>query len=346
MFYRRFAKPLLFAMDPEKAHDLTMNWARRTEKSRFLQALARNLYDFRHPALKRTLMGLEFRNPVGIAAGFDKNGRIPKALQTIGFGYVEIGSITAKPSAGNPKPRMFRLPDDRGLVNRMGLNNDGAQVIMERLDKSGLEIPLGVNIAKTHDPHIEGDAAVRDYMTSLSAAETKADYIMVNISCPNTAEGKTFEQPGPLRDLLDGLMSVRRRPDVPLLVKFSPDVDEPSLHGLIDICEQYPVEGYALSNTSVNRGGLSTPSVELEKIGRGGLSGRPLKDRAEKQIARLRSWLGNDRVLVGIGGIDDPESAVERLHAGADLIQVYSGLIYEGPSLVGRINREIAKAGI
>ncbi len=329
-------------MNAEKAHDLAMHLARKVNRYAVLQRMAAMLYHSGSSQLEQELMGLRFRNPVGIAAGFDKNGVILKALQSIGFGYIEIGSITAKASRGNPKPRMFRLPEDRAVINRMGLNNDGADVIVDRLDKRGVTVPVGINIAKTHDPSILGDSAIEDYIYSFRKAEEKADYIMVNISCPNTAEGITFEQPEPLRDLLSGIATARTNPAIPVLVKFSPDIDADLLESLVGISLDAGVRGFAVSNTSTNRDGLLTDPSKLERIGRGGLSGRPIRDRAEKLTRKLRVLAGKDSVIIGIGGIENADHAIQRLDSGANLVQVYTGLIYEGPSLPGHINREIS----
>jgi dihydroorotate dehydrogenase len=343
MLYRNLIQPILFSMDPEKAHDLAMDWAKRTNHSAGLQRLARNLFGYGNDRLEQRLLGLNFPNPVGIAAGFDKNGLILRALQSIGFGYIEIGSITARPSIGNSKPRMFRLPDDKAIINRMGLNNDGADVIIDRLDKSGVFIPVGINIAKTHDPAILGDGAIEDYIYSFCKAEEKADYIMVNISCPNTAEGITFEQEGPLRDLLSGIMSVRKKPRIPVLVKFSPDLDHNLLESLVGISIDSGVKGFALSNTSTSREGLLTQRTILDDIGRGGLSGQPLRNRAEMLTRKLRQYAGKEAVLIGIGGIEGANHTIDRLAGGANLVQVYTALIYEGPSLPGKINRDLIR---
>lgn len=330
-------------MDPEQAHDLAMKWAVRANSSPRMRAAIRLKYHYSNPKLEQELLGLRFPNPVGIAAGFDKNGKIVKTLEALGFGFVEIGSITARPSKGNAKPRMFRLPDDQAVINRMGLNNDGADAIIDRLDMNGVGIPVGINIAKTHDPAILGDTAIADYIHSFKRAEEKADYIMVNISCPNTAEGITFEQEEPLRDLLGGIMVNRSRPDIPVLVKFSPDVDLATLESLVGISQDVGVIGFAISNTSTNRQGLLTPASTLDSIGRGGLSGRPLCDKVEIMTRRLRSFAGKDAVIFGVGGIDSPEAALGRLKSGAQLVQVYTGLIYQGPSLPSRINRSLVR---
>lgn len=343
MFYQHILRPLLFSMDPERAHDLAMDWAIKANGSSRFRSALRIKYHFAAPKLEQELLGIRFPNPVGMAAGFDKNGRIVKTLEALGFGFVEIGSITARPSKGNPKPRMFRLPEDRAVINRMGLNNDGADVIIDRLDTKDVTIPIGINIAKTHDPSIMGDLAIADYIHSFLKAEEKADYIMVNISCPNTAEGITFEQEGPLRDLLSGIMAARKRPEIPVLVKFSPDVDPPTLESLVGISQESGVSGFAISNTSTNRDGLLASPELLDSIGRGGLSGRPLQARVEKMTRSLRKFAGRETVIMGIGGIDGSQSAIDRLKSGAQLVQIYTGLIYQGLTLPKRINREIVR---
>jgi dihydroorotate dehydrogenase len=337
MIYQKLIRPLLFRLDPERAHHLAMDLARYTNSSDLLKSVANRIYAVDDPGLTRDCDGIHFRNPLGIAAGFDKNGEIMEALQAIGFGYLEIGSVTARPSPGNPLPRMFRLPDDRALINRMGLNNLGVDVVVDRIDKSKLQVPLGINIAKTHDASIMGDAAILDYVYSYQKAETKADYVMVNISCPNTAEGITFEEVGPLKELLAAIVSSRKDPKVPIWIKFSPDVRFETLVELVDISLQHGVSGFAVTNTSTDRSQLKTSSLALEKIGRGGLSGSPLRPKATHMMTELRKLVPAHITLVGVGGIDSKEAATERLNAGADLLQVYTGLVYEGPGLIRSI---------
>lgn len=342
MIYQKLIRPLLFRLDPEQAHHLAMDFARYTNHSDLLKALAHRLYAFDDERLHRVCDGLHFKNPLGIAAGFDKNGEIIEALQALGFGYIEIGSVTARPSLGNPKPRMFRLPEDRALINRMGLNNLGVDVIVDRIDKAKLQVPLGINIAKTHDATIMGDAAIRDYVYSYEKAETKADYMMVNISCPNTAEGITFEEEGPLKDLLAAIVSSRKNPMVPMWIKFSPDVRFETLVKLVEISLQHGVSGFAVTNTSTDRSQLKTAPQKLDEIGRGGLSGTPLRRKATHMMRDLRTLVPTEITLVGVGGIDSKEAALERIQAGANLLQVYTGLVYEGPGLVKNINQSLA----
>jgi dihydroorotate dehydrogenase len=340
MIYKNFIKPLLFNKDAEEAHELGLKIASLTHRSKILQLLAASVYRTKHPSLEQDLFGCHFPNPVGLAAGFDKNGTTPKAMQALGFGFVEVGSITAKPSEGNPKPRAFRIPRDHSLINRMGLNNEGADVITKRLSGMDLNIPLGINIAKTNDASIHGDAALQDYLYSYEKAQSVADYITINISCPNTGEGKTFEDPQALRDLLQTLELSKsgRRPS---LVKFTVDIERSALAKLIEICEDLGVAGYVATNTSSIREGLNTPETILNEIGNGGLSGRAIQKRSTQVVKWISEITGGKKPLVGVGGIDSPEAAIEKIEAGAHLIQIYTGMVYEGPSLAKRINKAL-----
>lgn len=339
MIYKSFLRQLLFKMDAEKAHDAVYRFAETASRSDFLKFLARTIYNYQSPQLGQQVWGLDFRNPVGLAAGFDKNGKIPAIMEAIGMGFVEIGSITANSSTGNPKPRSFRLPDDEALINRMGLNNDGAKTIVKRLQNKKISLPLGLNIAKTHDPAIMGDAAIRDYVFSFREANKVADYVTINISCPNTTEGKTFEDPVALQELLDALELREDASIIPSLVKFSPDLSRDSLNELIDICERHRVHGYVVCNTSSRREGLKTNPEVLQHIGKGGLSGPPLAEKSIERIQWISSATKGQKPIIGVGGINSFDVALKMIKSGADLLQIYTGLIYEGPALVKRINR-------
>lgn len=344
MVYKSLAKPYLFSKGAEQAHELTIQMAEKVHNSSLLRTLASTLYRYRHPTLRREFFGLEFPNPVGIAAGFDKNGVTIGALEALGLGFVEVGSITAKPSDGNPKPRAFRLPQDRSLINRMGLNNQGADEIIKRLTGLKTQIPIGVNIAKTNDASIHGDEAIKDYLYSYTLARSVADYITVNISCPNTGEGKTFEDPDALLALLEGLKPELKK-GTPTLIKFSVDTEKEALQKLLDLCERFGINGYIATNTSSARSGLKTDPKELKEIGNGGLSGRAIREKSTRMVSWLYEFLQGKKPIIGVGGIDSPESALEKLEAGADLLQIYTGLVYEGPSLVSQINRKIVTEG-
>ena len=341
MLYNSLVKPLLFQLDAERAHNATQKFAQTASRSSFLKTLARGIYNYQSPKLSQQIWGLDFQNPIGLAAGFDKNGEIPEIMEALGMGFVEIGSITANPNTGNPKPRAFRLPKDRALINRMGLNNDGAQTIIKRLKNKDISIPLGVNIAKTHNPDIMGDAAIRDYVHSFSVAKEVADYITVNISCPNTEDGKTFEETAALDELLAALKIRDDARVVPTLIKFSSDLTRQHLVELLEVCEDHRVHGYVACNTSSRRDRLRTDKQTLDRIGRGGLSGRPIAHQSIQIISWISEATNGQKPIIGVGGVDCFETAHRMMLAGADLLQMYTGLLYEGPGLIKSINRQL-----
>ncbi|SHE65587.1 dihydroorotate oxidase A [Fodinibius roseus] len=343
MIYNSLVKPLLFQLDAERAHDLMHHFARKASGSNFLRALAKTIYDYQAPGLTQNIWGLTFKNPLGLAAGFDKNGHIPEIMEAAGLGFIEIGSITGNPSTGNPKPRLFRLPRDRALINRMGLNNDGAKTIVKRLKNKKISIPLGINIAKTHDPKLMGDLAIRDYVHSFKEAQKIADYITVNISCPNTTDGKTFEDPAALGELLSALAIRDDARVVPTLIKFSSDLTKDQLMQLLQVCEAHQIPGYVACNTSSARDNLETPESELKKIGHGGLSGHPIASKSVRIIRWISEATRRQKPIIGVGGVDSFSTALQMMLAGADLLQLYTGLVYEGPGLVKSINRQFVK---
>lgn len=338
MLYKSLVKPLLFLKDAESAHELAVKLSSITSQSNILQEFTKLMYGFEDSSLEKEFWGLKFRNPVGLAAGFDKNGETPLAMQALGFGFIEVGSITAKPSFGNPKPRAFRLPEDSSLINRMGLNNEGAKKIVDRLSNLKLKIPLGINIAKTNDATIHGDKAIEDYLTSYELANKVADYITINISCPNTGEGKTFEEPKALEALLSAL-DISKKDRKPSLVKFSVDTEKKTLAKLVEICERHSISGYIATNTSSKRESLRTSAEKLNEIGNGGLSGKAISKRSTKTVEWLAEILTGSKPIIGVGGIDDVASAKEKLEAGADLLQIYTGMVYKGPGLVQEIKQ-------
>jgi len=340
--YNYLVRPLLFRLTSDYAHEATIKSAASLSKNRWLLKTLKSVYSYKNPVLEQKIFGLTFRNPVGLAAGFDKNGTTVSFMESLGFGFIEIGSITANPSTGNPKPRSFRLPKDKSLINRLGLNNEGAQTISRRLKNINPAVPIGINIAKTHDPSIEGKAAISDYKTSFEFVKDFADYITLNISCPNTREGKTFEDPDTLDALLTELKIGRDASLPPVLVKFSVDLNNDELIRLLQVCENHAVDGYVAVNTSSKRVNLSTPGKEIERIGRGGLSGKAIASRSTEIIKQIHSFTKGEKTIIGVGGIFSSEDAIEKLKAGADLLQLYTGLVYMGPGAVKEINQGIA----
>ena len=349
--YQSYIRPLLFRMDAERAHTLSL-WGARLAQGVAASWVA-SRFDFSDERLAQTMWGLSFPNPLGLAAGADKNGKAIRFWEAIGFGFVEIGSVSAQPCGGNPKPRAFRLPDDEAIINRMGLNNEGADAVARRLDKgeASRQRPLGVNLAKTHDPSIEGDAARADFVASFRTLAPHADYVVLNVSCPNTHEGKTFEDTDTLDALLTTIRNEQSRSpahDVPLLVKVSPPVSDKvtydsQLDGIVEVASAYDIDGYIATNTASDRQGLTTDADRLDAIGNGGLSGKPLEQRALHWVRHLYRRTDGAAPIIGVGGIHDADSAYARIRAGASLLQIYTALVYSGPGLVQRINRGLAE---
>ncbi|MFQ5571790.1 MAG: quinone-dependent dihydroorotate dehydrogenase [Rhodothermales bacterium] len=343
-------RPLLFRLEAERAHRLSMGAARLAQ--RVNPPFLSSMFDFGHGALGQTLWGRNFPNPVGLAAGFDKNARLVRFWEKIGFGFVEVGSVTACAAKGNKRPRAFRLPADRAIINRMGLNNQGAEKIARRIHGLGGKrtMPLGINLAKTHDPTLVGDAAIEDFRRSFQLLAPLADYIALNISCPNTAEGKTFEEPEALDALLAVIFAERKelRLGVPVLVKLAPPLTpkvifDSLVEELIDVAMAHGVHGFIATNTASDRQGLTTPEDVLQRIGRGGLSGVPLAQRSTQLVRYLYRRIRGAVPIIGVGGIDSAEAAYTKLRAGASLVQLYTGLVYEGPSLVRHIKEGLVR---
>ncbi len=340
----------LFKIDPERAHGLAAVAARAGH--RFAGGYLRRMFGFEDASLEQWVWRMRFVNPIGLAAGFDKNARLLGFAEDAGFGFTEVGSVSALPSRGNPRPRAFRLPADEALINRMGLNNSGARRIAARIRRrrDGTHIPLGINIAKTNDPKIMGEAAIDDFVETFRRVGPLADYVTLNISCPNTAEGKTFEEPEAFEPLLRAIMEARLdlRSQVAVLVKFSPPptarvVYDSTIEEIIALSLEHGVEGFVATNTASDRQGLKTDSQRLEEIGRGGLSGPPIEDRANQLVRYLYARTEGAVPIIGVGGVRSGESAYRKFLAGATLVQLYTALIYEGPAVVQRIKQELVE---
>lgn len=329
-------RPLLFALDPERAHSLALSALRLASS---LHLLRRPEDD---PAAAVSLMGLRFPNRVGLAAGFDKNGRYVDALAALGFGFIEVGTVTPRPQSGQPRPRLFRLSHDGALINRMGFPNEGAEVVAQRLAHLGFRGVRGVNIGKNASTSLED--AVRDYLECFRIVSPHADYVAINVSSPNTENLRQLQQVDQLQPILETLLGERDRLHaggqrrVPLLVKISPDLPADEIVGLAQLIRSLRIDGVIATNTSVSRpvSALDGSAMRL-RAETGGLSGRPLRSLALRSIATLRSALGAEIPIVAVGGIHSGADANEALQAGADLVQVYTGLIYRGPALVGEI---------
>lgn len=342
----RTLRSLLFRLDAERAHTTALQAAALAQ--RVAPSFIESQYGYEDERLKLRLWGNTFPNPVGLAAGFDKNAELVSFWEAVGFGFVEVGSVTARPSDGNPKPRAFRLPDDEALINRMGLNNDGAGAVAERLEteRNARSRPLGINLAKTHDPDILGDAALEDFRQSFRELGSQAQYVTLNVSCPNTADGTTFEDPAALDDLL-GVIGDEQKPaglETPVLIKLSPPLSDQvlfdtHLDDLVAVAQDHEVHGFVACNTAADRSNLRTADERLSSIGDGGVSGPPLASRATSLVRYLYRATDGDVPIIGVGGVRDAASAYEKIQAGASLVQLYTALVYEGPALIQQIKK-------
>lgn len=335
--YKRFIFPVLSKFDPEQVHYGAMRalvWAHYIPG---LKGLIRAWANYQDPRLEKQVMGLTFPNPVGLAAGFDKNGIWIDELASLGFGFVEIGTVTPKPQMGNPKPRLFRLKEDEALINRMGFNNNGSTKAAAHLKRRHSRIIVGGNIGK--NKITENIDAVHDYRQAFLDLYDVVDYFVVNVSSPNTPGLRELQEKGPLTFILRQLMEENDKQPVskPILLKIAPDLTNSQLDDIIDIVKETKIAGVIATNTTIERSGLTANSTEIEQIGAGGLSGKPLKQRSTDVIRYLAQKSKKSFVIIGVGGIQSAQDAQEKLNAGADLVQVYSGFIYEGPRLAYKI---------
>jgi dihydroorotate dehydrogenase len=344
--YRSFIRPLLFLVDPEKIHHIVFSFLRLNARVPGVGKLTSAMFNYRHPSLQKELFGLKFKNPVGLAAGFDKDAKLIDELATFGFGFIEIGTLTPKGQAGNEKPRLFRLPEDQALINRMGFNNEGVQAAVTRLKTRRSDIIVGGNIGK--NKVTPNEKAFDDYGFCFEALYPYVDYFVINVSSPNTPGLRELQEKEPLRKLLEHVIRLSRAKEryKPILLKIAPDLTHSQLDDVVEILKATATDGIIATNTTISRDGLKTSREELNRIGNGGLSGKPLAGRATEVIRYLRHNLGKDYPIIAVGGIMTPHDAFEKLQAGADLIQIYTGFIYEGPSLVKKINQHIIHASV
>ncbi|HKS26589.1 MAG TPA: quinone-dependent dihydroorotate dehydrogenase [Pyrinomonadaceae bacterium] len=343
MLYRSILRPILFRLEPEAAHEMALRFCETTLRRNTLRnVLSRRFQTEPFGDLKR--FDLTFRNPVGLAAGFDKNGVAAEGLAALGFGFIEAGTVTNLPQPGNPRPRLFRLAPDRALVNRMGFNNDGARKVAESLRLHRPACVLGVNIGKSRAVSVE--EATADYLASFESIYEVADYVAVNVSSPNTPGLRALQHADALYALLHALQERNRelagrvegRKALPLLVKIAPDLQEHELEAIVDAVERAGVAGIIATNTTTERARLSSSPEVVKACGEGGLSGAPLRARSTEVVALLYSLTRGRIPIIGVGGIFSAEDAWEKICAGASLVQIYTGFIYEGPGIVRAIN--------
>ncbi len=334
--YALFIRPFLFLLNPETAHHFTLGLLKLVLKFPFAKLLFRSIFCTQDEMLKRNFFGLEFPNPVGLAAGFDKNALYIDELACLGFGFIEIGTVTPLPQPGNDKPRLFRLPADNALINRMGFNNDGVEKIAERLKKRKSNIIVGGNIGKNKATPNEN--AADDFVKCFEGLFECVDYFVVNVSSPNTPGLRELQDKEPLLKILNALQerNQHKQKRKPVLLKIAPDITIEQLDDILSIVLQSGIDGIIATNTTISRADLKTSSEKIQAIGNGGLSGKPVTKRSTEVLRYLSEKSNHKLPFIGVGGIFKTEDAQEKIKAGASLIQLYTGFIYEGPGLVKR----------
>ncbi|MEO6524403.1 MAG: quinone-dependent dihydroorotate dehydrogenase [Mucilaginibacter sp.] len=336
-------KPLLFQFDPENVHYFVVRNLKRFNRFPGGAALSSSIWSFNDPKLEKEVFGLKFKNPVGLAAGFDKNAEMIGEMANLGFGFVEVGTVTPLPQPGNDKPRMFRLPADAALINRMGFNNQGVDVVAERIkayreskhNDAGLII--GGNIGK--NKVTPNEDAVSDYIKCFDRLFDVVDYFVVNVSSPNTPNLRALQEKEPLKHILNTLQQRNSKNNIsrPILLKIAPDLTDDQLNDIVEIVQETGIAGVIATNTTISREGLTSE----HKAEMGGLSGKPLTQRSTEVIRYLSQKSNRSFPIIGVGGIHSADEAIEKLNAGASLVQLYTGFIYEGPGLISRINKKI-----
>ncbi|MFP4604505.1 MAG: quinone-dependent dihydroorotate dehydrogenase [Bacteroidales bacterium] len=341
--YKIVIRPLLFLFKPETIHHFISSVLKIIRRIPLLSLLPKKIYHIKNKKLSREFLGMHFENPVGLAAGFDKNAELYNELSSFGFSFVEIGTVTPVGQPGNPKPRSFRLVEDKALINRMGFNNRGVDYAVSRLKKDQPKVIIGGNIGKnTSTPNTE---AIEDYKVTFRKIYDYVDYLVINLSCPNIEnlnELQDSEHTVKIINELDNLRATFNKRK-PILLKISPDIDKKGLDDVIEIYYKTGIDGIIATNTTSLRDNLKTPQKKITRIGKGGLSGAPLRNRATEHIRYLAQKTKNEIPIIGVGGIMTPKDALEKLNAGATLVQIYTGFIYSGPAIVKQINKAILK---
>lgn len=339
--YKHILKPILFRFNPETAHNLTMSAIAMLRHIPFARSIVRAIYKRESPSLEKEVFGIKFPNPVGLAGGLDKNGEFYNDLANFGFGFVEIGSLTPQPQDGNPKPRCFRVPQDKALINRFGINNKGVRNAVEHLKKNRPEVIVAANISK-NTTSINEDAA-KDYESAFALLYDFVDMFVVNVSCPNVVGLTSLQDITFLSEIVDKLLNLRMYYDEyrPILLKVSPDLSKEQLDDIMDYCLRSGIDGIVAGNTTRSRDGLTISQEKIEKIGNGGMSGAPVHKKNLELVRYIHTKSEGKLPIIGVGGIMSEEQAKAMIEAGASLVEIYSGFIYEGPALVKRIIKSL-----
>lgn len=335
--YKSFIRPILFRFSAETAHRLTMKGLKVMGALPFCRSIVRLIFKKDHPKLEREVFGLKFPNPVGLAGGLDKNAECYNELSDFGFGFIEVGSLTAKPQSGNPRPRLFRVVEDKAIINRMGINNKGVVAAIKNLNRHHPEVILAGNIAPNSSS--SGEQVANDYKTAFTLLYDFVDMFVINISCPNVEGLTSLQDVSRLSDIMDSLLDLRTGLDTykPILLKLSPDLAHDQLDELIEYSLRSGIDGFVAGNTTRRRDGLTISQAKIDSIGKGGMSGAPLYEKNLAMIRYIAEKSGKRLPIIGVGGIMTPEQAKAMLDAGASLIEIYSGFIYEGPGFVKKI---------
>lgn len=344
--YKLIIRPIFFLFDPEKIHYFTFSLIRILCKIPLVAGIFRSIYQVNDKKLERNLFGLTFKNPVGLAAGFDKNAVLYNELANFGFGFIEIGTVTPKGQIGNPKKRLFRLKDDQGIINRMGFNNEGLAIAIQQLKKNKGKVIIGGNIGKNTQTAPENYTA--DYLECFKGLHPYVDYFVLNVSCPNVGSHAKLNDKDYLVELISACQKLNKELSLsgraqsrPILLKIAPDLNDVQLDEIIELVAETKIDGVIASNTSTTRDNLKVSKERLQEIGNGGVSGQPIKNQSTKVIKYLADNSNKSFPIIGVGGIHSEQDALEKIKAGADLVQIYTGFIYEGPSLVKRINKAV-----
>lgn len=340
--YAHLAKPFFFRMDPERVHDGMTFVGRALGSNPVTRGLASACLAYRHPSLTQEVLGIRFPNPVGLAGGFDKDALLTDILPAVGFGFMEIGSVTGEACAGNPGRRLWRLPESRGLVVWYGLKNDGAETISGRLEDKRFDVPLGTNVAKTNNEATVGtEEGIADYVKAFRALADIGDYFTVNVSCPNAFGGEPFGDPARLDALLTALDPIPT--EKPVFVKLAVDLEPDDLDRIVEVADRHRVHGFILSNLTKRRDRPEIRQEEIHDITKGGISGKPTEKASNRLIAHLYRTAGDRYVVIGLGGVFSAEDAYRKIRQGATLVQLITGMIFEGPQLIGEINRDLVR---
>ena len=344
--YKSIIRSILFKFDPEAVHYFTFDAIKLLSKIPGVPFLIRYFFQVNHPVLERELFGLRFKNPVGLAAGFDKNAVLYNELANFGFGFIEIGTVTPKPQEGNPKKRLFRLQADKGIINRMGFNNAGLEAAIEQLKKNKKQLIIGGNIGKNTQTSAVGYTA--DYLDCFKALHPYVDYFVLNVSCPNVGSHAKLNDKDYLEELIKAVQDLNTTftTSKPILLKIAPDLNQTQLDEIIELVAVTKLDGVIASNTSISRKGLKTGATTLKAIGNGGVSGQPIKEKSTQVIKYLAEKSNKAFPIIGVGGIHSEQDALDKIVAGADLVQIYTGFIYEGPALIKRINKALLKSAL